>query len=288
MTAVFAHDSSRPGARRVHFLPGDLLGIIVAEYLRADAVAVPISANDAVERRMLERGVSIEKTKIGSPFVVAALQALRSRGDHSRICGWEANGGFLTVTDTLLPAGNLLALPSRDAILPILANLFAAADRRSDLAALWEQLPARYGRAGLLDNVPVAVSQAILARVTPLDAEIEVEFDDSGDVLDRSRSDVLPSPLAGARAAEWRAGKAELARFFTRACGFDQIARMNVLDGLRIYFKNGDVAHIRPSGNAPQLRIYANSDSQGRANEIVELALREPNGILRQMERAFT
>jgi len=57
---------------------------------------------------------------------------------------------------------------------------------------------------------------------------------------------------------------------------------------VRIYFNNGDVAHIRPSGNAPQLRIYANGDSQARADAIVELALSEPDGILRQLERAFT
>jgi phosphomannomutase len=29
----------------------------------------------------------------------------------------------------------------------------------------------------------------------------------------------------------------------------------NVLDGVRVHFHNGDVAHIRPSGNARQLRI---------------------------------
>jgi phosphomannomutase len=40
--------------------------------------------------------------------------------------------------------------------------------------------------------------------------------------------------------------------------------RINVLDGVRVYFHDGDVAHVRPSGNAPQLRIYANSDSQAR------------------------
>jgi phosphomannomutase len=61
-----------------------------------------------------------------------------------------------------------------------------------------------------------------------------------------------------------------------------------VLDGVRIYFRNGDVAHVRPSGNAPQLRLYACSDFQARADEIRELALREPDGILRQLERAFT
>jgi phosphomannomutase len=70
--------------------------------------------------------------------------------------------------------------------------------------------------------------------------------------------------------------------------GFDEIVRLNVLDGVRIYFRNSDIVHIRPSGNAPQLRIYAVSNSQTRADEIVSLAVREPDGVLRQLERAFT
>jgi len=77
-------------------------------------------------------------------------------------------------------------------------------------------------------------------------------------------------------------------RFFTPALGFDDIVRINVLDGVRVYFRNGDVAHIRPSGNAPQLRIYAVGDSQARADNIVECAVREPDGILRQLERSLT
>jgi phosphomannomutase len=74
----------------------------------------------------------------------------------------------------------------------------------------------------------------------------------------------------------------------TCAFGFDDIVRINVLDGVRVHFHNGDVAHTRPSGNAPQLRVYANSDAQARADQIVELGLREPDGILHQMEQAFT
>jgi phosphomannomutase len=156
------------------------------------------------------------------------------------------------------------------------------------LANLWDRLPARFGRAGLIDNFPVAVSQAILASLIPDGDVIEVEFDSAGPVLDRSRADALPAPLAPEPAEDWRRRKAELGRFFNSALGFDEIARINVLDGVRICFHNGDVAHIRPSGNAPQLRIYANSGSQARADEIVELAVREPDGILRQLERAFT
>ena len=117
---------------------------------------------------------------------------------------------------------------------------------------------------------------------------IEVEFDGTGRVFDRSRPGTAPTPLAEPAIADWQERKATLMRFFTPALGFDDIMRINVLDGVRLYFRNGDVAHIRPSGNAPQLRIYANSDSQARADQIVELGLREPDGILRQLERAFT
>jgi phosphomannomutase len=288
VTAVLPAAEVKPGARRVRFLPGDLLGIVVGEYLRADAAAVPISVNDAVERRLRERKVLLEKTKIGSPYVVSALDELRVAGSAQRIVGWEANGGFLTGSDIALDNSTLMALPTRDSTLPILANLFAAANQGISLSALWDRLPARFGRAGLIDNLPVVISQAILANLIPAGDTIEVEFDSAGRVIDRSRADAVPTPLAEPATADWQQRKATLRRFFTLDLGFDDIVRINVLDGVRIYFNNGDVAHIRPSGNAPQLRIYANSDSQARADEIVELAVREPDGILRQLERAFT
>jgi phosphomannomutase len=288
VTAVLPAAEVHPGGRRVRFLPGDLLGIVVAEYLHADGAAVPISANDAVERRMGERGVPLEKTKIGSPYVISALDELRRAGTHARIVGWEANGGFLTGSDIRLTAGTLIALPTRDSTLPIVATLFAAADQRIGLAALWNRLPARFGRAGLLDNVPVAVSQTILAHLIPPGDVIEVEFDGRGHVFDRSRPGTAPTPLAEPAIADWQQRRLTLMRFFTSALGFDDIVRINVLDGVRVYFRNGDIAHVRPSGNAPQLRIYANSDSQARADQIVALALHEPDGILRQLERAFT
>ena len=47
---------------------------------------------------------------------------------------------------------------------------------------------------------------------------------------------------------------------------FDAIADINTLDGLRIFFANGDIAHIRPSGNAPQLRIYAVANTEPRSS----------------------
>ena len=206
---------------------------------------------------------------------MAALERDAKRsGAYTRIVGWEANGGFLTQSDIPLAAGTLAALPTRDSTLPILANLFAAKEQRIGLAALWSRLPARFGRAGLRDDVPVAVSQAILARLMPGEGPIEVTFEAGDRVHGSGEPAAAAAPLAGAVAAAWLERKATLSRFFTQALGFDDIVRINVLDGVRIFFKSGDVAHVRPSGNAPQLRIYAYSDSQARADKIVELGAR--------------
>jgi phosphomannomutase len=288
VTAVLPDAERQSGARRVRFLPGDLLGIVAAEYLCADAVAVPISANDAVDRRMKEREASLLKTKIGSPFVVSALDELRRTEKFARIVGWEANGGFLTASDIQLSAGILPALPTRDSTLPILATLFAAAEQGIGLSTLWDRLPARFGRAGLVDNVSIAISQAILARLIPYSSIIEVEFDGPSRVLDCSETMTVAVPLEEPVSKKWQESKAMLSRFFDSASGFDEIVRLNALDGVRIYFRNGDIVHIRPSGNAPQLRIYAVSSSQARADEIVSLSVREPDGVMRQLERAFT
>jgi phosphomannomutase len=282
----------RGDARRVQFLPGDLLGIVVAELLGADAVAVPISSNDAVERRMTELGVWLDKTKIGSPYVVAAIEELsrRAGGGHKRVVGWEANGGFLLGSQTLLvPGATALApLPTRDSMLPILANLFAARSRNVSLSALWSQLPRRYGRSGLKDQVPVAVSRAILAGLVPPGDVTEVELGrgDDGAVRRRDASGESSS-LDPAMAAPWLAASRALARCFSPERGFADIVRINVLDGVRVYFANGDVAHVRPSGNAPQLRLYANSDTQERADQIVDLGLQEPGGILAELQATF-
>jgi len=36
-------------------------------------------------------------------------------------------------------------------------------------------------------------------------------------------------------------------------------------DGLRTTFADGDIIHLRPSGNAPELRVYTESDTAARA-----------------------
>ena len=51
-------------------------------------------------------------------------------------------------------------------------------------------------------------------------------------------------------------------------------AGIDQTDGLRITLTNGEIVHLRPSGNAPELRCYAEAESQARAGELALACLR--------------
>ncbi len=242
------YDGSTPP--QAQFFGGDLVGMLVAEALGADAAVIPISCNDAIDRGALA-AVLEPKTRIGSPYVIAGMNQARRNG-RQRICGWEANGGFLTGSDIERAGRNLPALPTRDAFLPILCVLARMASRRVPMQELFAELPRRFSRAGLLRNFPRAASQKILTALTA--------FSNNAPPIET---------------------------FFTPQAGFGSLTKLDQTDGVRLYFSNGDVAHVRPSGNADELRIYAVADTQARADEIVNLGVAEPAGILRRLSKAF-
>jgi len=51
------------------------------------------------------------------------------------------------------------------------------------------------------------------------------------------------------------------------------IASCNSVDGLRIAAQNGEVVHFRPSGNAPELRVYVEATSREQADRLLEWGL---------------
>jgi phosphomannomutase len=57
--------------------------------------------------------------------------------------------------------------------------------------------------------------------------------------------------------------------------GFDDVSvkSVDVTDGLRMTLSDDDVIHLRPSGNAPELRCYAESTSDAKAKSLVEKVL---------------
>jgi phosphomannomutase len=270
-----------PATGRARFFGGDLLGMVTAEYLNADAVVVPISCNDAIDRGAQQHIVE-PKTRIGSPFVIAGMQTAAARGRQA-VCGWEANGGFLTATPITRNGRTLPPLPTRDALLPIIAVLAAARASKQPLVKLFERLPRRFSRAALLKDFPRAQSLALLRQLTPGNPEVvEVSFSELNRVV-CSNAAQETVPVTTAETDILNSIRDRLHGHFSRNAGFSEITRLNYLDGLRIYFDNGDVAHIRPSGNADELRIYAVADTQERADAIAALGVAEPGGILRSL-----
>lgn len=51
------------------------------------------------------------------------------------------------------------------------------------------------------------------------------------------------------------------------------ILEINIIDGLRMILSNGNIIHLRPSGNAPELRCYAESSTPNIAQALVTKTL---------------
>ncbi len=63
------------------------------------------------------------------------------------------------------------------------------------------------------------------------------------------------------------------ASHFLSYLGYKEGYSVNSTDGLRITLERGDIVHLRPSGNAPELRCYAESSSEHSSAKLVENAL---------------
>ncbi len=214
---------------------GDVLGQITAALLGARVVVTPVSSNSGVDTGA--RFDEVLRTRIGSPFVIAAMEGRAG----AQVVGYEANGGFLLGYDANGPAGVLPALMTRDSMLPILAALYAARSGDGiDLAARVAQEPSRFTAADRLENVPTERAQALVARL-------------SGDSAEQD--DLLGRLGLGASVA------------------------LDQTDGLRLTAESGTIIHIRPSGNAPELRLYVEADDAARAFATLERGLDLLRGI---------
>ena len=149
------------------------------------------------------------------------------------VVGFEANGGFLVGNDLTVGGQPLAALPTRDAVLPALAVLAMARQQGGKVSALLAGLPQRYTASDRLQDFPVANSRALLDSLQSDDAAYQSLW---GNEL-------------GA------------------------VAQRDLTDGLRLTFDNGEIVHLRPSGNAPELRCYAEADNMERAQALVTLSL---------------
>lgn len=137
------------------WLRGDVVGLLCARAVKADVVVTPVSSNTVIELS----GVAgqVVRTRIGSPYVIAAMMDAAAAAPDARVCGYEANGGFLLGS----AVDGLAALSTRDALLPIIAVVTAGEGR--PLADVVAQLPPRYTFSDRVADFPQANSAALVA-----------------------------------------------------------------------------------------------------------------------------
>ncbi|HIF9366955.1 TPA: phosphomannomutase [Photobacterium damselae] len=205
------------------WLRGDILGLLCADAMKIEVLAVPVSCNTAIESS--GRFNHVIRTKIGSPYVIEAFDGLSE--NCGSVAGFEANGGFLLGSDSLVNNKIIKALPTRDAVLPALMLLSSAKEK--SIRTLVSSLPQRFTYSDRIQNFATEKSISIIhnAKLNPALFLSQMQLDDVS-VID-----------------------------------------IDITDGLRIILSNEDIIHLRPSGNAPEIRCYAESNSNDMANNLV-------------------
>jgi phosphomannomutase len=205
---------------------GDVLGALTARSLGADIICTPVSSNSMIAE--MPEFHAVHLTKIGSPFVIGAMEKILAETPDARVVGYEANGGFLLGFEAQGPAGPMSPLMTRDCLLPILAPLAAAHASDLPLSALVETLPHRFTASDRIAGISSETSQAFLAGLVNDPATRHQFFADEG-----------------------------------------RETQLDLTDGLRVRFADGSVLHLRPSGNAPEFRVYAEADQADTARKRV-------------------
>jgi phosphomannomutase len=196
-----------------NWLRGDILGLLCSIALKIEALVTPVNCNTSIE--ISNAFKHVERTKIGSPYVIAEFEKLSNQ--YQSVAGFEANGGYLLASDVVVNGKSLKALPTRDAVLPALMLLAAAGDE--GVSNLVKALPKRATYSDRIQNFATEKSLGIINN-----------------------------------------GIADPIQLLSKL-GFEtmMIKNVDVTDGLRLTLSNDDVIHLRPSGNAPELRCYAES-----------------------------
>lgn len=221
-------DADRPlvADERGTFLRGDLVGALTAQFLGADAIVTPVTSNSALNRPGLFARVF--RTRVGSPYVIAGMEQASNEG-AAVVVGFEANGGVLLGSNVTRDGRVLAALPTRDAMLPILSTLALKARQGKQLSEIASEAAFAIALSNRLQEIPQDRTAALIARLDTDDAAFRDDsFSGHGGVVARDRR-----------------------------------------DGLRLTLADGSTVHFRASGNAPELRVYVEAATPALAEALL-------------------
>jgi len=161
------------------------------------------------------------------------IEAMNSALDGSQRVVGYEANGGFLTASDFAIKGRLPALPTRDALLVHLAVISSARARGVTISQLLEALPQRFTASDRLEAFPTALSKQRIGALV-------------------------------------EGGAPVIAQAFP---AFGAVRELSTVDGLRITFASDEIVHLRPSGNAPELRCYTEAASEARALELNQQAL---------------
>lgn len=161
------------------------------------------------------------------------IEAFDKLKEYKSFAGFEANGGFLLGTRLEQNNSTLDALPTRDALLPFIVLLSQVVKEDISLSKIVDKLPQRFTSSDRIQNFPRENSMKLLEKTA-----------------------LNPNELL-------------------KIIGLEnfKVVNINHIDGLRFTLDNGNIIHLRPSGNAPELRCYVETNSQEFSDSLISKVL---------------
>ena len=143
-------------------------------------------------------------------------------------------GGTVILIHHATKNGKVLdALPTRDALLPFIVLLSQVVKENISLSKLTQSLPQRFTSSDRIQEFPIENSRKLLEKGASNPQALLKSFE-------------LEDP---------------------------KVIDINQTDGLRLTLDNQAVIHLRPSGNAPELRCYCETDNQEKSDNLVKKVL---------------
>lgn len=223
-------DGDRPLLADENGIPlrGDLLGLIAARFLDAQVVVTPVTSNSGIEGA---GSFEVRRTRVGSPFVIAAMDAAVADG-RSGVMGFEANGGLMLASEFRVEGRTIGPLPTRDSFLPALAALSLASSRKVPLSHIVDDFSLPVAVADRLENYPTEKSAALMAYLRASPENLQGFLSSIGPVASTTDIDGLRVALADGAVIHFRpSGNAPEMRCYVEA-GTETEARQILAKGL--------------------------------------------------------
>jgi len=276
-------------------VPGEQIAALAAVFLEPSFAAVPAVINEAVIGVLESHGIKVVQTPSDIASQMKAIRDYVDTEPKASAINIEQGGGILIGNEGPGLGGRPLpVIPHWDAVVSLVSAISLAAQEGKSMSQLTkETFPPRYRHAGVFTefkplfnkegeeaialmrermkdfsySYPVTGIRAFdfeTNMVTTLKPDtFEVRWERAHTMIEPADSDMWKG---------WFTIKENLEKIF-KAEGLPEIKAIDILEGLKITFMNGEVVHLMPSETAPEFRYSAIAETPERAVKLVEIGV---------------